>query len=51
MNLLKGRVADPEDPFVFRPPESGSGSAVRGTAPDQDHQAKIVRKSLIPPVL
>jgi|LakMenEpi03Aug12_release.lakeMendotaPanAssembly.Ray.scaffolds.fasta_scaffold3113692_1 hypothetical protein len=34
MNLLKGRVADPEDPYVFKPPESGSG--VGGTAQDLD---------------
>ncbi len=34
---------DPSDPYVFGPPGSGSGSLY--------HQAKIVRKTLIPTVL
>jgi hypothetical protein len=43
--LLEGSVADPDpsDPYVFGPPGSGSGSFY--------HQAKIVRKTLIPTVL
>jgi hypothetical protein len=42
-------VADP-DPFDFGPPESGSISQRYGSG-SFNHQAKIVRKTLIPTVL
>ncbi len=42
------RVADPE--YVFGPPESGSISQRYGSGSFY-HQAKIVRKTLIPTVL
>ncbi len=48
-------VTDPDpnpDPYVFGPPESGSGSTShRYGSGSFYHQAKIVRKTLIPAVL
>jgi hypothetical protein len=43
---------DPSDPYVFGPPGSGSGSICqRHGSGSFYHQAKIVRKTLIPTVL
>jgi hypothetical protein len=45
---------DPPDPHVFRPPRSGSTSQRYGSGSGSGsfyHQAKIVRKTLIPTVL
>jgi hypothetical protein len=56
--LVKSSVPDPPDPHVFGPPGSGSSSYGSGTASGSGsesgsfyHQAKIVRKTLIPIVL
>jgi hypothetical protein len=45
---------DPSDPYVFGPPGSGSGSTRQNFGSgsvSSYHQAKIVRKTLIPTVL
>jgi hypothetical protein len=46
-------VGDPDpDPFVFGPPRSGSGHvSQRYGSRSLNHQAKIVRKTLIPTIL
>jgi hypothetical protein len=45
-------VPDPPDPHVFGPPGSGSTSQRYGSGSGSFyHQAKIVRKTLIPTVL
>jgi hypothetical protein len=56
--LLVSSVADPNpdpvqsDPYVFRPPGSGSGSiSQRFGSGSFYHQAIIVRKTMIPTVL
>jgi hypothetical protein len=49
-----GIIADPDpsDVYVFRPPGSGSGSiSQRYGSGSFYHQAKLVRKTLIPTVL
>ncbi len=43
-------VADPDDPYVFGPPGSGSVSQRYGSG-SFNHQAKLVRKTSIPTVL
>jgi hypothetical protein len=50
--ILKTSVADPEpqDPYVFEPPGSGSSSTEYGSGSFYN-QAKIVRKTLIPTIL
>jgi hypothetical protein len=52
---LKTSVAYPdlEDPYVFGPPRSGSGSIRQRYGSESGsfyHQAKIIRKTLIPTV-
>jgi hypothetical protein len=45
---------NPDDPYVFRPPRSGSGSISQRYGSRSGsfyHQAKIVRKTLIPTAL
>jgi hypothetical protein len=58
--FIKSSVADPDpnqdpdpsDPYVFGPPGSGSGSTSQSFGSGSSyHQAKIVRKTLIPAVL
>jgi hypothetical protein len=46
---IQNSVVDP-DPYVFGPPGSGSASQ-RYESGSFHHQAKIVRKALIPTVL
>ncbi len=54
ITLLSGSVADPDtsDPYVFGPPVSESGFiSQRYGSGSFFHQAKIVRKTLIPAIL
>jgi hypothetical protein len=56
LSYLRSRVADPDpkDPYVFGPPRSASGSINQRYGSGSGsfyHQAKIVRKALMPTVL
>jgi len=51
-DILKGSIPDPPDPHVFGPPGSGSGfTSQRYGSGSFYHQAKKIRKTLIPTVL
>ncbi len=47
---MRTSVADPDpsDPYVFGPPGAGSGSISQWYGFGSYHQAKLVRKTLVP---
>jgi hypothetical protein len=54
IHLISVADPDPSDPYVFRPPGSGSISQRYGSGSGSGyfyHQAKTVRKTLIPTAL